>query len=37
MTHQEILEDYLSLKEEHIKATLAFAADKEAMVKIIVK
>ena len=37
MTHQEILEDYPSLKEEHIKATLAFAADREAMVKIIVK
>ena len=37
MSHQEILEDYPSLKEEHIKATLAFAADKEAMVKIIVK
>ena len=37
MTHQQILEDYPSLKEEYIKATLAFAADREAMVKIIVK
>ncbi|MGI8599200.1 MAG: DUF433 domain-containing protein [Chitinophagaceae bacterium] len=37
MSHQEILEDYPSLKEEHIIAALAFAADREAMVKIIVK
>ncbi len=37
MSHQEIVEDYPSLKEEHIKAALSFAADREAMVKIIVK
>jgi uncharacterized protein (DUF433 family) len=37
MSHQEIIEDYPSLKEEHIKAALSFAADREAMVKIIVK
>ena len=36
MTHQEILEDFPSLKEEHIKAALSFAADREAMVKIII-
>jgi uncharacterized protein (DUF433 family) len=35
MTHKEILEDFPSLKEEHIKAALAFAADRENMVKII--
>ena len=36
MTHQQILEDYPSLKEEHLKAALAFAANREAMVKIII-
>jgi len=36
MTHEEILEDYPSLKEEHIKAALSFAANRETMVKIIV-
>ncbi len=36
MTHKEILEDFPSLKEEHIKAALAFAADRETMVKIII-
>jgi uncharacterized protein (DUF433 family) len=36
MTHEEILEDYPSLKEEHIKASLSFAANRETMVKIIV-
>jgi uncharacterized protein (DUF433 family) len=36
MTHEEILEDYPSLKEEHIKAVLSFAANRETMVKIIV-
>ena len=35
MSHAEILEDYPSLKEEHIRAALAFAADREAMIKII--
>lgn len=35
MTHEEILADYPALKEEHIRAALAFAADREAMIKII--
>ncbi|HEY5406604.1 MAG TPA: DUF433 domain-containing protein [Ginsengibacter sp.] len=36
MTHEEILNDFPSLIEEHIKAALAFAADRETMVKIII-
>ena len=35
MSHEEILTDFPSLKEEHIRASLAFAADREAMIKII--
>ncbi len=35
MSHQEILEDYPLIKKEHIKAALLFAANREAMVKII--
>ena len=35
MTHEEIIADYPALKEEHIRAALAFAADREAMIKII--
>ena len=35
MTHAQILEDYPSLKEEHILAALAFAANRESMIKII--
>lgn len=35
MSHQEILENYPSLHENHIRAALAFAADREAMIKII--
>lgn len=35
MTHAEILADYPSLKEEHIFAALAFAANREAFIKII--
>ena len=35
MTHGEILEDYPSLKEEHIRAALSFAANREAMIKIV--
>ena len=35
MTQQEVLEDYPALKEEHIRAALAFAANREAMIKII--
>jgi len=33
--HAEILEDYPSIKEEHVKAALLFAANREAMVKIV--
>jgi uncharacterized protein (DUF433 family) len=35
MSNEQILEDYPSLKEEHIRAALLFAANREAMVKII--
>lgn len=35
MSHEEILEDYPALKQEHIMAALAFAANREAMIKII--
>ena len=35
MSHAEILEDYPSLTENHIRAALMFAANREAMIKII--
>ncbi len=35
MSHAEILQDYPSLKEEHIRAALMFAANRESMIKII--
>ena len=35
MSHAQILEDYPSLKEEHILAALAFAANRESIIKII--
>ena len=35
MSHQEIIEDYPSLREEHIKAALLFAANREMIVKIV--
>ena len=35
MTNKEILGDYPSLKEEHIKAALAFAANREGMIKMV--
>jgi len=35
MTHEEILADYPSLQEIHIRATLSFAANREAFIKII--
>lgn len=35
MSHADILEDYPSLKEEHILAALAFAANRESIIKII--
>lgn len=34
-SHTEILEDFPSLKEEHILASLAFAANRESMIKMI--
>jgi len=36
MTYKEIEEDYPDIKEEDIMAALAFAANREAMVKILV-
>ena len=36
MTYKEIQEDYPTIKEEDILAALAFAANREAMVKILV-
>jgi len=35
MTYAQILEDYPALKEEHILASLAFAANRETIIKII--
>lgn len=35
MTYSQILEDYPSLKKEHILAALAFAANRESIIKII--
>ncbi len=35
MSHAQILEDYPSLKEEHILAALAFAANRESIIRII--
>lgn len=35
MSHAEILVDYPLLKEEHIRAALMFAANRESMIKII--
>ena len=35
MNNTEILEDYPLLKEEHIMAALAFAANREAFIKIV--
>jgi uncharacterized protein (DUF433 family) len=36
MTNQEILEDYPELQEIHIRSALAFAAERDAITKIIV-
>jgi uncharacterized protein (DUF433 family) len=33
ITHQQILEDFPALKEEHILAALLFAANREAMIR----
>lgn len=35
MSHRQILEDYPLLKDEHIIASLAFAANRESFIKII--
>ncbi len=35
MTYSEVLGDYPLLKEEHILAALAFAANRESIIKII--
>ena len=35
MTHEEILNDYPSLTNDHILAALAFAANRESIIKII--
>lgn len=35
MTEQEIIEDYPSIKLEHIKASLSFAAHREEVIRII--
>ena len=35
MSHTEILEDYPSLTEDHIRAALMFAANRQSMIKII--
>ena len=35
MTHEQILTDYPSLSEEHILAALAFAANRESIIRII--
>ena len=36
MTEQEILDDYPELQRVHIRAALAFAADRDSMTKVIV-
>ncbi|WP_109831774.1 DUF433 domain-containing protein [Reichenbachiella versicolor] len=35
MSEQDILEDYPKLKQEHIRASLSFAAHREQIIKII--
>ena len=35
MSHDEILKDYPLLTQEHIRAALMFAANRESMIKII--
>ena len=35
MSYEDILADYPALKEEHIKASLSFAAHREEVIKII--
>lgn len=35
MTYEEILNDYPSLVKEHILAALAFAANREAIIKLV--
>ena len=35
MSHKEILKDHPKLAEDHIRAALSFAADRESFIKII--
>lgn len=35
MSHEEIMEDFPPLQEEHIRAALAFAANRETMIKLV--
>ncbi len=35
MSHEQIMEDYPSLKEDHILAALAFAANRESIIKMV--
>ena len=35
MSREEILSDYPTLQDEHIRAALSFAADRESFIKII--
>jgi uncharacterized protein (DUF433 family) len=36
MSHEEILNDYPLLKKEHLLAALAFAANRESIIKLLV-
>jgi len=36
MSHEEIIKDFPLLKEEHIFAALAFAANRESIIKLVV-
>jgi len=36
MSHEEIIKDFPLLKEEHILAALAFAANRESIIKLVV-
>ena len=37
MTEQEIIEDYTELQGIHVRAALAFAAERDAMTKVVAK
>ena len=36
MTHQQIIDDFPSIKEEHILAALSFAANRDELIKYVV-